>query len=174
MFPEIVRLSGFNDFGYFRPYYSGFASAFELSDKEVKKMIITAFNYGNPIKDFNLQKFKNTKEFIRLVKLMKEVKKYIKLMEQLEPDLAAKFKANAKPKKKWQASFSFYIYSRFEKQVRDILLGAVKEISKRVSLLSIIQVHDAVRFNFTLTDEEKRYIISKFENSPYRGISFHF
>jgi hypothetical protein len=177
MFPEIVKLSGFKDFGYFRPYYSGFSTAFGLSVKDTKKMIITTFNYGNPIKNFNLQKFKNTKEFSRLVKLMREVKKYIKLMAQLEPELAEKFKAKVKkanPKKKWQKSFSFYIYSRFEKQVRDILLGAVKEISKRVKKPSIIQVHDAVRFNFTLTEEEKRYIYSKIESSLYRGISLHF
>jgi hypothetical protein len=174
MFPEIIRLSGFRDFGYFCPYYSGFSTAFGLTTKEVKKMIFTTFNYGNPIKNFNLQKFKNTEEFSRLVKIIKEVKKYIKLMAQLEPEMAEKFKAKTKPKKKWQASFSFYIYSRFEKQVRDILLGAVKEISKRVKQPSIIQVHDAVRFNFTLTDEDKEYIYSKIENSPYSGISFHF
>jgi hypothetical protein len=174
MFPEIVKLSGIQDFGYFRPYYSGFSTAFGLSVKETKKMIFTTFNYGNPIKRFKLQKFKNTKEFTRLVKLIREVKKYIKLMAQLEPSLAESFKAHAKPKKKWQASFSFYIYSRFEKQVRDVLIGAVKEISKRVELPSILQVHDAVRLNFTLTDEEKRFIYSKIENSPYRGISLHF
>jgi hypothetical protein len=174
MFPEIISLSGFKDFGYFRPHYSGFSTAFGLSTKETKKMIITTFNYGNPIKKFNLMKFKNTKEFTRLVKIMKEVKKYIKLMEQLEPELAEKFKAKTKAKKKWQGSFSFYIYSRFEKQVRDILIEAVKEISKMVELPSILQVHDAVRFNFTLTDEDKEYIYSKIANSLYRGISLHF
>jgi hypothetical protein len=174
MFPEIIRLSGFKDFGYFSPHYSEFASTFGLTTKEVKKMIIMTFNYGNPIKHFNLQKFKNTEEFKRMVVLIKEVKKYIKLMAQLEPELAESFKAKAKAKKKWQGTFAFYIYSRFEKQVRDILLGAVKEISKKVQQPSIIQVHDAIRFDFTLTDEDKMYIYSKIENSPYSGISLHF
>jgi hypothetical protein len=174
IFPEIIKLSGIKEFGYFAPQYSGFSTDFGLSVKETKKMIITTFNYGNPIKRFKLQKFKNTKEFTRLVKLIREVKKYIKLMQQLEPDLAEKFKYHSKPKKKWQGSFAFYIYSRFEKQVRNILLGAIKEISKRVEIPSILQVHDAIRFNFTLTEEEKMYIYSKFENTPYRGISLHF
>jgi len=174
-FPELVKISGFKDFGYFFPDYSGFAKTFNLKPKEVKKMIITTLNFGDPIKNFNLKKYKNTSHFKRLKKLINEVKKYSKLRANLEPELAEQFKEKAQQissKKKWQGMFLFYIYSREEEKIRNILIDSIREVSK-IKLPSILQVHDAVRFNFVLTDEDKEYIYKNI-SKDFKRVSLTF
>jgi hypothetical protein len=174
-FPELVKLSGFKDFGYFLPMFSQFSNAFGLSTKDTKKMFIMTLNFGDPIKYFNLKKYKNTSQFKTLTKIIKEIKKYTLLRASLEPTRSEYFKEKAKVisnKKKWQGMFLFDIYSREEEKVRNILIEAIRELSIKINLPSILQIHDAVRFNFKLSDEDKQYIYQKLK--PFSKISLSF
>jgi len=164
-FPCIIKMSGIKEFGYFYPNYSQITIDFKISHKETKTLVISILNGGGSLKPF--LKYKNTKGFKLVLALKKEIKLYLKLRISQEPKLLASLSHKKNPKN----SFLFMIYSREEEKIRNKMLEMIKSFAPCDKFSSILQVHDAVKFNFDLTRiQYQKFIIQLSINYP--GISF--